>query len=61
MEGAYPGKVVIFPQIHNLPLMSLDEVKEKLPEVAAKLGEGDMWTPEAEDALIEKFWNPPAG
>ena len=60
-EGTYPGKVVIFPQIHNLPLMSLEEVKEKLPEVAAKLGEGDMWTPEAEDALIEKFWNPPAG
>ena len=60
MEGTYPGKVVIFPQIHNLPLMSLEEVKEKLPEVAARLGEGDVWTPEAEDALIEKFWNPPA-
>ena len=61
MEGTYPGKVVIFPQIHNLPLMSLDEVKEKLPDVAAKFGEGDLWTPEAEEALIEKFWTPPAG
>jgi threonine dehydrogenase-like Zn-dependent dehydrogenase len=60
MESTYPGKVVIFPQIHDLPLMSLEEVKEKLPEVAAKLGEGGMWTPEAEDALIEKFWTPPA-
>jgi hypothetical protein len=39
--------------------MGLDEPKEKLPEVAAKLGEGDVWTAEAEQALIEKYWNPP--
>jgi hypothetical protein len=39
--------------------MSLDEVKEKLPEVAARLGEGDVWTPEAEEVLIEKYWNQP--
>jgi hypothetical protein len=58
MEGSYPGKIVIFPQIHNLPLMGLDELKGKLPEVAAKLGEGEVWTAEAEEALIEKFWNP---
>lgn len=60
MDGRYPGKVVVFPQIHNLPLMSLDELKEKLPEVAARLGDGNVWTPEAEEALIEKMWEPPA-
>ena len=59
MDGKYPGKVVVFPQIRNLPLMSLKEVEEKLPEVASKLGEDLMWTNEAEEALIEKFWQTP--
>jgi L-sorbose 1-phosphate reductase len=40
IEGKYSGKVVIFPQIHNLPLMGL---KERPPEVAAKLGEVLIW------------------
>jgi L-sorbose 1-phosphate reductase len=59
IEGKYPGKVVIFPQIHNLPLMGLKELKERLPEVAAKLGEDLMWTNEAEEVLIEKMWKKP--
>jgi D-arabinose 1-dehydrogenase-like Zn-dependent alcohol dehydrogenase len=59
IEGKYPGKVVIFPQIRNLPLMGLKELKERLPEVAAKLGEDLMWTNEAEVALIEKMWEKP--
>lgn len=59
IEGKYPGKVVIFPQIHNLPLMGLKELKERIPEVAAKLGEDLMWTNEAEEALIEKMWEKP--
>jgi hypothetical protein len=59
IEGKYPGKVVIFPQIHNLPLMGLKELKERMPEVAAKLGEDLMWTNEAEVALIEKMWEKP--
>jgi threonine dehydrogenase-like Zn-dependent dehydrogenase len=59
IEGKYPGKVVIFPQIHNLPLMGLKELKEHLPEVAAKLGEDLMWTNEAEEVLIEKLWEKP--
>lgn len=60
MDSKYPGKVVIFPQIHNLPLTSLKELKERIPEVAAKLGPDQMWTNEAEEALIEKFWQAPA-
>jgi len=59
MDSKYPGKVVIFPQIHNLPLTSLKELKDRLPEVAAKLGQDQMWTNEAEEALIEKFWQEP--
>jgi threonine dehydrogenase-like Zn-dependent dehydrogenase len=60
MESRYPGKVVIFPQLHNLPLTGLKELTERLPEVAAKLGDDLMWTNEAEEALIEKLWEKPA-
>lgn len=56
IEGRYPGKIVIFPQMPNLPLMGLDEVKEKMPEVGAKLGPGDTWTQEAEAALFDQVW-----
>jgi L-sorbose 1-phosphate reductase len=59
IEGKYPGKVVIFPQIRNLPLTGLKELKDRLPEVAEKLGEDLMWTNEAEEALIEKMWEKP--
>lgn len=59
LEGKYPGKVVVFPQIPHMPLMGLKELSEKLPEVAAKLGENLMWTNEAEEALIEKLWEKP--
>ena len=56
IEGKYPGKVVIFPQIRNLPLTGLKDLKDRLPEVAEKLGEDYMWTNEAEEVLIEKLW-----
>jgi L-sorbose 1-phosphate reductase len=59
IEGKYPGKVVIFPQIRNLPLTGLKELKQRLPEVAEKLGEDLMWTNEAEEVLIEKLWENP--
>ena len=53
VDGSYSGKVLIFPQIHDLPLMGLDELKAKLPEVAAKLSPGDTWNDEVEKALFE--------
>ena len=56
IEGRYSGKIIIFPQIHDLPLMGLNELKEKLPDIAEKLAHGDMWTAEAEAALFEKYW-----
>ena len=58
MEGRYPGKVVIFPQISGLPLLGLDELRERYPTVADKLADGDVWTAEAEAALVETFWQP---
>ena len=53
VDGSYSGKVLIFPQIHDLPLMGLDELKVELPDVAAKLGPGDTWNGEAEKALFD--------
>ncbi|MFL5805914.1 MAG: alcohol dehydrogenase catalytic domain-containing protein [Roseiflexaceae bacterium] len=58
MEGRYPGKIVILPQISELPLMSIHELKATYPDVAAQLGPGDVWTPAAEQALIERLWRP---
>ena len=59
IEGKYPGKVVIFPQIRNLQLTGLKELKERLPGVAERLGEDLMWTNEAEEALFETLWEKP--
>nr|HMQ55234.1 zinc-binding dehydrogenase [Anaerolineae bacterium] len=57
MEGRYPGKVVIFPQVSGLPLTGVSQLKTTLPEVAARLAPNEVWTPEAEQALIERFWS----
>jgi threonine dehydrogenase-like Zn-dependent dehydrogenase len=53
VDGTYSGKVLIFPQIHDLPLMGLDELKDTLPDVAALLGPGDTWNDEAEKAFFD--------
>jgi len=56
INGTYAGKIVIFPQIEDLPLIGLDELHKHLPEVAEKLEPGNMWTIEAEAALFDKFY-----
>ncbi len=58
MEGDYAGKIVVFPQITGVRLTGLSELKETCPRVAEHLGPGDVWTYEAEQALIEEYWNP---
>jgi hypothetical protein len=45
------GKIMVFPQLHDLGLVRLVDMPEKLPEVAAKLNNG-LWTVEAEQALL---------
>nr|WP_321454874.1 zinc-binding dehydrogenase [uncultured Cohaesibacter sp.] len=55
MASKYPGKIVIFPQILDLPLTGLDELHETLPDVAEHLGEGNVWTKDAEKALLAHF------
>ncbi len=51
-EGWFPGKTLIFPQIHGLPLTPLAELKTKFPTVYAKLKDGQFWTTEAEEELL---------
>ena len=53
MEGRYPGKIVIFPQISGLPLIGLDELEGQYPDIASHLGKGNTWTADAERVLIE--------
>jgi threonine dehydrogenase-like Zn-dependent dehydrogenase len=55
MERIYPGKIVIFPQLLDLPLLSLAELNNALPEVYARLGPGETWTARAEQTLFEHY------
>jgi threonine dehydrogenase-like Zn-dependent dehydrogenase len=56
MDGRFPGKIVIYPQFNDLPLLGLAELEEKMPEVAKKLGPGYSWTQEAEAAMFDHYW-----
>jgi L-sorbose 1-phosphate reductase len=48
----YPGKVVIYPNIKELPLTAISDMKETLPSVYEKLKDGREWTNEAEEELL---------
>jgi len=58
MEGRFPGKVVIFPQLSGLPLVGLSDLKNVAPHVAACLSTDGIWTHQAEVKLIEEYWKP---
>jgi threonine dehydrogenase-like Zn-dependent dehydrogenase len=51
-DASFPGKVVIFPHIKEMPLTPLTELKDKLPTVYAKLRNGREWTVEAEEEFL---------
>ncbi len=54
-EGRFPGRVVIYPQIHGLELTGVPDLKDKLPNVYAKLTDGMFWNREAEAELISSM------
>lgn len=56
LDGRFAGKVIIFPQAEGLPLTGLDDLATTEPDVAQKLGPGGVWTSEAEQALLERYW-----
>lgn len=56
IDGRYAGKIIIFPQFPDLPLIGLDDLHKIHPDIAEKLEPGNMWTIEAEEALFEKYY-----
>jgi len=52
LDTTFPGKVVIFPHIKELPLIALPDLREQLPTVYARLKEGREWTVEAEAEFL---------
>ncbi len=50
------GKVG-YPHCVGLPLTGLEEIPARLPAVAARLGEGGVWTKGVEEELLrEHLW-----
>lgn len=60
IDGRFPGKIVIFPQLRGLPLTSLEDLATGDPDIAARLGDGGTWTREAEATLFARYWTPTA-
>lgn len=52
-DAVFPGKVVIFPHINEMPLTALPDLKDVLPTVHAKLHDGREWTAEAEEEFLK--------
>ena len=48
----FPGKVVIYPHIKDMPLTALPDLEHTLPSVHARLRLGREWTVEAEDEFL---------
>jgi threonine dehydrogenase-like Zn-dependent dehydrogenase len=55
IDGRFAGKIIIFPQILDLPLIGLNELHKIHPDIAEKLEPGNMWTAEAEQTLFDKY------
>ncbi|NIP24036.1 MAG: alcohol dehydrogenase catalytic domain-containing protein [Phycisphaerae bacterium] len=55
-DRSIAGKIVVYPACREMGLMSLEELSEKMPQVAGCLSNG-LWTKEAEDKLLEIYQN----
>jgi hypothetical protein len=53
-DGRFLGKTVIYPQLTELPLLSVPELGERYPSVGARLTEGKYWNREAEAELLRQ-------
>jgi len=54
VRQAYPGKIVVYPQVLDLPLTALEDLASVLPRVHALLGPQHTWTNAAEAQLLEE-------
>jgi len=48
----FSGKVVIYPQLKEMGLITLSRLAEILPDVHERLADGKYWTKEAEEQLL---------
>ena len=53
MNAVYPGKIVVYPMIHDFPITALPELEQVLPQVYSRLENGLSWTHEAESMFLE--------
>ena len=51
-DALFPGKIVIYPNIKEMPLTPLPDLKNRLPSVFELLKEGQEWTTEAEEEFL---------
>ena len=54
-DTVFPGKVVIFPNIKEMPLTALVDLRETMPSVFARLRDGREWTVEAEEEFLRQM------
>ena len=52
MDTTYPGKVVIYPHIKEMPLTALPDLKDSFPSVFERLKDGREWTVAAENEFL---------
>ncbi len=55
MDGRFPGKMVIYPQVESFPLTALADLKAAAPAVYDLLGPRGEWTREAEAAFLARY------
>jgi threonine dehydrogenase-like Zn-dependent dehydrogenase len=55
MDGRFPGKMVIYPQVESFPLTALADLKALAPAVYDLLGPRGAWTREAETAFLRVY------
>ncbi len=51
--GSFPGKIVVYPHIVDLDLISLADLKKEYPEVGALYDPNGGWTKQSEEKLLE--------
>jgi len=61
INARFPGKIVIYPQVEDLPLTPLSELATRLPSVAAHLDPQGRWTNKAEEELLRQRLALPQG
>ncbi len=54
-DTTFPGKIVIYPNIREMPLTAVTDLKDTLPSVHARLRDGREWTVEAEREFLRKM------